>query len=129
MKTILSVLSLVATFFLFYALGRRRARAAARRAAYLKRLREFERLSGLRGFRRRFLRQVAMSQLNAHPAQRHLPRRARRALARHAGHAAFRRERDLPTPMSKSHRRGAMRVVYDILSAPVPAAGGAAAAA
>jgi len=129
MKILLSVLSLVATFFLFYALGRRRARAAARRAAYAERQREFARLSRLRGFRRGFLRQVAMRQINAHPTQRHLPRRVRRSMARHAGNAAFRRERGLPTPASESHWRRAMRVAYNLLRAPVPAAGGAAAAA
>lgn len=114
-----NILWAVANFFLLGALSRRRAR--------LERELEFTLLSRLRVFRRNFLRRVAMRRINAHPVQQHLPRRVRREMARHAGNAEFRRERGLPTPMSKSHRRRAMRVAYDILAARVPAAEAAAA--
>lgn len=119
MNKLQNVLWFVANLFTLGALSRRRAHAA-RKADALENLREFERLSRLRGFRRQFLREVALRQINADPTKRHLPRHVRRGLARHSGNAAFRRERALPTPMSKSHRRRAMRVVYNLLRAPVP---------
>ena len=120
MYVLTTLLSLVATFFIFYALGRlvarRRARVAAAAADAAWQL-EFARLSRKRGFRREHLRRRYMLLVNADPLKRHLPRRVRRELARLSGNAAFRRERGLPTPESKSHRRRAMRVAYDLLSA------------
>lgn len=73
---LITLLSSIAIVSLFYTLRRRRAR----KSAYLERLREFQLLSQLRGFRRRFLRQAALNRINADPTQRHLPRRAMRTV-------------------------------------------------
>jgi len=117
MHTALNLLFRLADFLLFGALGRRRARRVAReaqRAAATGLLnKEYSRISRLRSFRRALHLSSVWKSINEHPRTRLLPRSVRRQATRNAAHYAYRAERGLPAPDSKSHRRRLLRGYFD----------------
>lgn len=107
------VLFVVANFILFGALQRRRARAAQRAAAGALLQSEWKRISQLRSFRRALHLSTVWKAINEHPGTKHLPRSVRRAAAREASKAAFRREHGLTDIISRSHARRLRRGYFD----------------
>lgn len=107
-----SVLYAVANLFTLGALARRarKKHGEAQRALFLE---QFAELSKLRRFRRALHYASTWKAINRHPRTRHLPRPVRRAAAREAAKAAFRRERGLPDIISRSHIRRLRRGYFD----------------